>query len=962
MRISIEYKLAIGFIIAIFLALAFVIGAGENMSSVVDFNKKTSESQVITNSINGARSAVLEIESSSRGYVLTNNPLFLNEYNENIKKVNECWINIVNLQKNNPFFINRKSLIENLVLRRVSFCDSSIKIRNNFDQIHSSEFIASGRGDRLTAKICKELDAIENYQYIINNVYNNAENAAAKRTIVLFSILVLLIVLILFLVYVLFKKDLTWRRKSRKELKMVSQSLELNVQERIKDLTESELKYRFLAEHSTDVISLHDLNINYTYISDSITKIAGYKPSEMLGESAYDFMHPDDVKYMKMRIAGLPDRTSKEFSQFRFRTKDGNYVWLESGSNFIYDDKGNVSGFIVNTRDISIRKKSEDQLIASQANLKSIINNTKDIILLLDKNYIIQSFNIVFTEIVKSNYGIEPVVGENIFKYVIESNHKQYKKIYDRAFAGETFITEVEYNFNETTHYLEMSLNPIKHNDEISGVSVFSTDITNRKYAEQELVSSRSRMNAVLENSTDGIWSMDTELKLTGYNNLYKQITKKIMNIDVHIGMKVLEYLDEEPQVLWKGFYERAIRGERFSKEITEFYEGSDHTNEISFNPIIVDKKVVGIAVFAHDITLKKLNELKLLESGARMIAVLENSSDSIWSIDKNFKLISFNKSFYESTKLFYDFEPYIGLSILEQMNAVSKERWFQLYQRALNGEHFSDETEDTSIGLELFFDTSFNPIIINNEITGVAIFARDITSRKTVERQLEYKVKELNTFMYKATHDLRSPLVSVMGLVQLVKDHKMDDEMLKYIDMINLSVLKMDNLLIDLVKIVNVSQGKLLFEEIDFNSIVDDILLSLSHYPDFSEIIFRRQIHSDAVFISDKRLLHSVIQNLIENAMKYKRASSITESIIIITINVTAKQAQIGITDNGMGIPEKIQDRVFEMFYRGVTSSPGTGLGLYIVKTSVEKMDGKIILSSIEGKGTSINIIIPNK
>ena len=350
-----------------------------------------------------------------------------------------------------------------------------------------------------------------------------------------------------------------------------------------------------------------------------------------------------------------------------------------------------------------------------------------------------------------------------------------------------------------------------------------------------------------------------------------------------------------------------------------------------------------------------------MIVSSARMKAVLENSSDAIWSVDKDLRLISFNNSYFESTKLFFNKDAYIGMPILDHLNEETKEIWSALYQRVLLGEHFSEETQDTTIGLELFFDISFNPIIVNNEVTGAAIIARDISARKNVERQLEYKVKELNTFMYKATHDLRSPLVSVMGIVQLAKDVPMDAELVKYLDMIARSVHTMDNLLVDLLKIVNVSQGKLLIETIDLNALINDVLLSLSNYPEFSQINFRKQVHSDPMFRSDKGLLHSIIQNLLDNAIKYKKNPSLIESLVIITANVTDGQIMIGITDNGIGIPKAQQDKVFEMFYRGTTISNGTGLGLYIVKTSVEKMRGTIILNSTEGKATSINIVIPN-
>ena len=372
--------------------------------------------------------------------------------------------------------------------------------------------------------------------------------------------------------------------------------------------------------------------------------------------------------------------------------------------------------------------------------------------------------------------------------------------------------------------------------------------------------------------------------------------------------------------------------------------------------------KFVGIITSAREIDERKKSENELLKYRARIDALLKNSSDAIWSIDKNFRLISFNNSFYESLKLFYDSSAYIGMPVLNHLNAKNKDKWTQFYTDALRGEHFTAEIVENSLGLELCFEVSFNPIFINSKITGVAIFSRDITSRKSVEHQLEYKINELNTFIYKASHDLRSPLVSVIGLVGLAKNEKKKDDLIKYIEMIGSSVVKMDNLLIDLVKIVNVAQGKLSNDKIEFDWMIDEILKSLAYRPDFAKIIFRKHLSIDAAYYGDSGLIYSILQNIIDNSIKYKKNDNVIEHIIIITIDVSSSQVKISITDNGIGIQEEIIDKVFDMFYRGTSQAIGTGLGLYIVKTSVEKMGGKISLNSIYGRGTNVNIVIPNK
>lgn len=374
------------------------------------------------------------------------------------------------------------------------------------------------------------------------------------------------------------------------------------------------------------------------------------------------------------------------------------------------------------------------------------------------------------------------------------------------------------------------------------------------------------------------------------------------------------------------------------------------------------NNKLAGIVTSIREIDERKKSETEELKYRARIDALLKNSSDAIWSIDKNFRLISFNNSFFESLKLFYDTSAYVGMPVLNHLNSKNKAKWHEFYTDALKGEHFTAEIVESGLGLELCFEVSFNPIFINSTITGVAVFSRDITSRKSVEHQLEYKINELNTFIYKASHDLRSPLVSVIGLVELAKNEKSMDDLSKYVEMIGVSVVKMDNLLIDLVKIVNVAQGKLSNDKIEFDWMIEEILKSLAYRPGFSEVICRKHFNIDGSFYGDSGLIYSILQNIIDNSIKYKKNEALFEHIIIITIDVSSSQVKISITDNGIGIQEGIIDKVFDMFYRGTSQSMGTGLGLYIVKTSVEKMGGKIALTSILGRGTNVNIVIPNK
>ena len=362
------------------------------------------------------------------------------------------------------------------------------------------------------------------------------------------------------------------------------------------------------------------------------------------------------------------------------------------------------------------------------------------------------------------------------------------------------------------------------------------------------------------------------------------------------------------------------------------------------------------------DISEKKKHENEILEAKERMEGILENAISSIWSVDRNYSLTACNTLSKKKFKNLYNLSIFPGVSMLEHMSFEKQKQWKSFYDKAFDGEHFLEEVKENIWDKEYYFDISFNPIWLNDKVDGVSVFVRDITDRKKTELQLKYKVNELNTFMYKATHDLRSPLASLSGLVKIAKETAEQPELKTYFNMIDTSVNRMDKLLIDLVSIVNVTQGKLTISVINFEILIDEILESLKNRPGFSSIIFKKNIKSDSLFFqSDFRLIYSVLQNIIDNAIKYRKDSSLVDAIIIINISIVKNNAQIIVSDNGIGIASELLDKVFDMFFRATAESTGTGLGLYIVKNSVEKLGGEIRIESEEKHGTSVFINLPN-
>jgi signal transduction histidine kinase len=157
------------------------------------------------------------------------------------------------------------------------------------------------------------------------------------------------------------------------------------------------------------------------------------------------------------------------------------------------------------------------------------------------------------------------------------------------------------------------------------------------------------------------------------------------------------------------------------------------------------------------------------------------------------------------------------------------------------------------------------------------------------------------------------------------------------------------------------IRHGKSVLKKIDLEKMVLTVLVNFKCYPNFNNIkfIIRNEMSKD--FYSDEILIQTILRNIIENGIKYAKPGA-NDSYVKILIKETDANAFIEVADNGIGIPEKFKEKVFDSFFRATEVSSGSGLGLYIVKNAVEKLNGKIsILKSEIDIGTSFNLILPN-
>jgi hypothetical protein len=225
----------------------------------------------------------------------------------------------------------------------------------------------------------------------------------------------------------------------------------------------------------------------------------------------------------------------------------------------------------------------------------------------------------------------------------------------------------------------------------------------------------------------------------------------------------------------------------------------------------------------------------------------------------------------------------------------------------------------------------------------------------------IEEKAKALDTFIYKASHDIKGPLKSLIGVATLgMKDTS--DYAPIYFKHVLKTARKLDAIVKDLLHITNVNNLNIEISEINFKETIIDILESCNRIPGYESINFEIDIEQDGKFSSEKMLISSIIQNIIENGIKFRnREASVNK--LKITVKSNDKMCQLKFVDNGIGIEKEYHEKIFEMFFRIQDGhDESTGLGLYIVKLAVEKLGGQIHLKSVQGEGTTFKITLPNQ
>lgn len=503
----------------------------------------------------------------------------------------------------------------------------------------------------------------------------------------------------------------------------------------------------------------------------------------------------------------------------------------------------------------------------------------------------------------------------------------------------------------------------IKHKDFLEAIASIAAlkikELRNLKRAREN----GQHLNQILESPKNLMaYSIDIEMRYKTFNKKHAAMIKNYFDKDIEVGVDVLSFISEpKEREEYKCIYEKVLRGEDY--RILEDYDphriGEVQHLEKFYSPLFsIEGKVIGVNAFIRDITEARKSALKLEEREHLLNSINENINDGIFRYSLEHGFLYSNTALQEMFKTkdldvkFVDFEA---------IHFYKKQ-----YLRIFNEVLIKGFVEHREVYYKRFDGTTFWGLLdcqLTEEdgrqvVDGVIA---DITIQKELRDDLLKANSEMDQLVYRTSHDLRAPIASLLGLESLLETTLSTDGQKELLGIMKSQLHILDGIIMDIINYRKVAKMGLSLKEIDLKGVAQGILDGVQFMENYEQVQTTISTELSSKFVNDPHNVQVILNNLLTNAIKYSKKND-ANSWVKISIVVNDLLATIVIEDNGIGIEEEFQKKIFNMFFRATNHTIGTGLGLFIVKEAVDKLKGRISVSSIKDKGSRFEIEIPNK
>ncbi|NDJ53413.1 MAG: PAS domain S-box protein [Chloroflexi bacterium] len=777
-----------------------------------------------------------------------------------------------------------------------------------------------------------------------------------------------------------------------------------------------DIDYRQLVENSPAAILVHCEGV-IVYINQAGAVLLNWdEPGQMIGHPITDVVHPDFHEALRRRVrqASSSNTTSVRLPQKLIR-RDRQVIDVEVASMPVrYSDRPAVLEIAL---DITERMRAAEMRRERTKIYQQIFENNEAIKLLIDPSTgDIVDANMAACEF----YGYQRDAFTDLrFQDINASSNERVTEQLNAILDQKTSHLYFRHRLSSgSIRDVEIYSGPV----EVGGrVLLFSIvhDITERLQAELALKENQARLSALIDNTGDMVWSIDTQYRIVATNSALVKVFESAYGVRVDTGDNILVVVPSDVASFWKSWFDRALKGERFMVEERFLLSGKNADFEISFNPIkgggaSKERDVVGVAVFARDITERKRitndeREQRLLAEALQDTAAIVNSTldpeevldhvlDNVGKVvphdgstvmvidedggvrivrERGFADRGYNKAITDLSVKVRDIPTLNEMLESGQPLVISDTHFDKRWRRlppgtwirshistpiTLQGEVFGFLNLDSATP-NFFTSKHIEPLKALADQAALAIKnARLFDESQRNARELEERNTELDAFAHTVAHDLNTPLHVIMGHVALLKvdySDQLDDEFREGIAVVEAYGARMTEMVESLLMLARIRGAEVPSDPVPIRPLVDAVLER------FRPIIDEKRM---TVTISSRLptvvgygpWIEEIFANFVENACKY--AGKENEAP---TLNIRATSGsnlvRLEVEDNGLGIAEEDQAELFELGTRfHKTEAHGTGLGLSIVKRIVNKLGGEVGVQSEVGKGSIFWFTLP--
>ena len=750
-----------------------------------------------------------------------------------------------------------------------------------------------------------------------------------------------------------------------------------------KALLQSEDKFKKAFMTSPDCFNINRLEDGmYVALNKSFTKIIGYTEDEIIGKTSIEKNIWYDLNDRKRWVDELNKNGIVDNFITRFRTKKGEMIYGLVSATFIELD--GIKHVLSITRDITEIKKAELALQQSEERFKALFEDAPDSMFLADPltGKIVDANNAACRLFKKEK---NELIG--LFQYELHPDQVN-------DFSKDTFKDQFKQTeYHSTVHPIENTIlcsdgteipveilgQSIKIGNDVLMLGTFR-DISERKKAENELLEKEVQYHNLANSGTALIWAAGLDKLCFYFNEPWLKFTGRKLEQELGNGWAEGVHPDDFDQCLntyLTSFDKRiAFEMEYRMRNAEGEYRWILDLGKPNYNAA---GEFIGYIGHCFDITERKNTEEALQKSEKKLSALFTSMTEMVVihelvlneigeAID--YQIIDCNDSFTEIT----------GIT---RENAIGKLAT-EVYQTN-RAPYLEEYTKVCITGKSMEYKTYFAPMdkhfLISAVSTGINQFATittDITAIQKTQEIITEKNKELENYIYVASHDLRSPLVNIQGFSQrlgrqantlnkIVIDNivqtsvKSDiekianEEIPKSLNFIMSNVLKMDTLINGLLQLSRTGRIVMTIKKIDMNKLLKSIISA--HNYELTEIEANVQIDDLVDCYGDENQLNQLFSNIINNAIKYRDKGR--QLYLKISSQDLFNRVVYSVKDSGVGINARHLEKIWDVFYRVDSSSPeaGEGIGLSLARRIVDKHEGKIWAESEEGKGSTFYI-----